>query len=314
MANATVSYLGQINSSDPKDALFLKKFSGEVLTAFATKNVMEGRHMVRNITSGKSAQFPATWKAQASTHLPGEEILGGQIKHGEVVITIDDLLVAPVFISNIEEAKNHYDVRGTYSTEMGRALAKTYDQNVIQTGVLAARSSGESGISDAPGGSVLTNDSYATDGVALANGMFAARQALDEKDVPEEDTVALFRPAQFYLIVQNTDAINKDWGGQGSYADGNVVKIADIPVTKTNNLPKTNITSGNTKYQGDFSATAGLIMHKMAAGTVKLLDLAIESEYQVSRQGTLMVGKYAVGHGKLRPECAVEMALDTTTF
>ena len=219
-----------------------------------------------------------------------------------------------MFVANIEEAKNHYDVRSIYSTEMGRSLAKTYDQNVLQTAVLAARSSGESGISEAPGGSQLLNDSYKDDGTALASGMFKARQTLDEKDVPEEDTVCIFRPAQYYLIIQNTDSINKDWGGQGSYADGEVVKIAGVPVIKSNNLPKTNITSGNTKYQGDFSTTAGLVMHRMAAGTVKLLDLAIESEYQVSRQGTLMVGKYAVGHGKLRPECAVELALDTISF
>jgi len=41
---------------------------------------------------------------------------------------------------------------------------------------------------------------------------------------------------------------------------------------------------------------------------VKLLDLGMESEYQISRQGTLMVAKYAVGHGVLRPEAAVELS------
>ena len=44
---------------------------------------------------------------------------------------------------------------------------------------------------------------------------------------------------------------------------------------------------------------------KEAIGTVKLLDLATESEYQIERQGTLFVAKYAMGHGVLRPECAV---------
>lgn len=48
-----------------------------------------------------------------------------------------------------------------------------------------------------------------------------------------------------------------------------------------------------------------------AVGTVKLLDLAQEMAYDIRRQGTLIVSKYAVGHGILRPECAVE--LKTTT-
>lgn len=59
MADAFPSRIGQINavggSYANDNALFLKVFSGEVLTAFAQKTVMMGRHMVRTITSGKSA-------------------------------------------------------------------------------------------------------------------------------------------------------------------------------------------------------------------------------------------------------------------
>ena len=47
------------------------------------------------------------------------------------------------------------------------------------------------------------------------------------------------------------------------------------------------------------------MLHKSSVGTVKLKDLATESEYQIQRQGTLMVAKYAMGHGGLRPECGV---------
>jgi len=35
----------------------------------------------------------------------------------------------------------------------------------------------------------------------------------------------------------------------------------------------------------------------------------MEGEYQINRQGYLMVAKYAVGHGVLRPEAAVEIAI-----
>lgn len=59
MANATSSFLGAINNDTgtyTKDnALFLKVFSGEVLTAFANKTVTMDKHMVRTIASGKSA-------------------------------------------------------------------------------------------------------------------------------------------------------------------------------------------------------------------------------------------------------------------
>ena len=57
MANATVSRLGQVNSSGDANALFLKVWSGEVLATFQRENKMLGMSSVRTISSGKSAQF-----------------------------------------------------------------------------------------------------------------------------------------------------------------------------------------------------------------------------------------------------------------
>ena len=48
----------------------------------------------------------------------------------------------------------------------------------------------------------------------------------------------------------------------------------------------------------------GLFSHRSAVGTVKLRDLALERDRDVDAQGDLIVGKYAMGHGGLRPEAA----------
>ena len=50
-----------------------------------------------------------------------------------------------------------------------------------------------------------------------------------------------------------------------------------------------------------------LVMHKDAVATVKLMDLSVESEYQIERQGTLVVSRYAMGHNVLRPAMAVAL-------
>ena len=59
MANATVSRLGLVNNSGTGyEALFLKVFSGEVLTAFSENNIFnDSLHNVRTISSGKSAHL-----------------------------------------------------------------------------------------------------------------------------------------------------------------------------------------------------------------------------------------------------------------
>jgi hypothetical protein len=53
-------------------------------------------------------------------------------------------------------------------------------------------------------------------------------------------------------------------------------------------------------------------MQKQAIGTVKLMDLAVEQttgDFNIMYQGTLMAAKYAMGHGVLRPDCAVEIKI-----
>ena len=120
-------------------------------------------------------------------------------------------------------------------------------------------------------------------------------------------------------------ASNRDVGGVGNIATGTISQVAGINLVKSNHLAAVTVAeasqdqdddgvnnapfgAGNgTGYNADLSATRILAGTKEAIGTVKLLDLATESEYQIERQGTLFVAKYAMGHGVLRPECAVEV-------
>lgn len=316
-ADAVRSFPGAINNDtgtySKDNALFLKVFAGEVLTAFEEANVFKPLHLVRTIESGKSASFPVTWKASARYHTPGTPILGSnQIKHNERIITIDDLLIADVFIYNLDEAKNHYDVRQIYSTELGRALAKEFDTRLGRVAVLTARATAT--ISGGYGGSQLKNTSYHTDGELLAGAAFSAQQILDEKDVPEDDRYMVLRPAQYYLLAQTTKILNRDWGGSGAYADGSVLKVAGLTIVKSNHLPNDNYagtTGEQNTYSGDFRDTVAVVFHKTAFGTVKLMDLALEQtghDFRVMYQGDMMVAKYAMGHGILRPECAVEIS------
>jgi len=60
-------------------------------------------------------------------------------------------------------------------------------------------------------------------------------------------------------------------------------------------------------YAAGEAGLKGLVFTKDAAATVKLLDLGVESEYQIERQGTLMVAKYAMGHNVLRNKAAIAL-------
>jgi hypothetical protein len=312
-SETTVSRLGLKQGNADNLELFLKKFAGEVLTTFETENVFKPLHLTRTIESGKSAQFPVTGTATAKYHSPGDNMLLAansyinSIAHSEKVITIDGLLTASTFVAKIDEAMNHYDVRSIYTTELGRALSKKFDTTIAKVITLASRASAN--LSGGKAGSFINVGSLTPTGADLAEDIYSAAQKLDENDVPSEERYCVLSPANYYKLVQALAAVGNA-NAVGSYVDGSVVRVAGVQIVKSNNLPSTNVTSSegnNGGYIGNFSNTVGVVFHKNAVGTVKLLDLAVENEYKIELQGNFMVAKYAMGHGILRPECAVEL-------
>lgn len=322
MANATPASIGRVNAGGSEDALFLKVFAGETITAFERSSVTEGAEMVRSISSGKSATFPVMGRTTAAYHTPGAEITGTDVNHNEKVITINDLLISSAFLSNIEEAKNHWDVRSAYSTEIGRALAFQKDKHVLQTIGQAAQ--GSANVSGGDAGTVLTNTSIAsataaTAANAMIDELFNAASELDSHYVPKEGRMAFIRLEEYYKLANATNAVNVDFtqGSNGGVDSGKVLQVAGITLVPTPHFVASDLSADTSVEAG--SATQGgsnpqqvnlanyvcLVCHPSAVGTVKLMDLAVESDYDIRRQGTLMVAKYAMGHGVLRPESAV---------
>ena len=342
-----VSRLGQINATGDANAMFLKVFSGEVLQVFEEANVMMPLHTVRTISSGKTAQFPVMGTASAKYHTPGESILGSgldssgsdgvldeakylsKVKHAERTISIDGTLVSSAFIADLDEAKNHYDVRSGYTTAIGRELAYHSDRALIRTVIAGARATTDrfgvaAGTSTQFLGAAIneTGADTAYTAAEMVTAIASIAQKMDEKNVPAEGRYVLLTPAEYYKLVSSgNDAINTDFGGMGSIATGEVAQVAGIRILKSNHIPNGNEANtifddaaiannpfgGSAGYSANFGNTVGVAFQTEGVGTVKLLDLGLESEYQLDRLGTLMVAKYAMGHGVLREECCYEI-------
>jgi hypothetical protein len=247
-------------------------------------------------------------------------------------------------LANIDDVKNHYDIRSVYANELGKALAVRFDTAIAKVFIAASRDSanlsqvgktgGRYNVADGEfgTGNIVAGTPESVTGAELVSAFFAAAQKLDENDVPSDGRFCVLRPQEYYKLVTGADgnnaftlsasAVNKDVGGAGSLAAGVVPQIAGISIYKSNHIPSTDLSAVSTGdgssvndvfgangvgYNGDFRNSLGIVSHSAAVGTVKLLDLATESEYQIERQGTLFVAKYAMGHGVLRPECAIEL-------
>jgi hypothetical protein len=243
----------------------------------------------------------------AAYHTPGTQLVGTTVNQAERTISIDGLLVADRFLANIDEAMNHFDVRGPLAEDVGNVLAQSWDKHVLQKFVLAARAAAT--VTGLPGGSSVTAATAKTDANVLYNAIKSASQKLDENNIPEENRFAFLRPAEYNLLLDASKIVNRDYveGSNGGVDTGRIAQVNGVAVVKTNNTPQSNITTDLATYNADFTNTVCPVIHTSAVGTVKLLDLAVESEYMIAYQGWLLVAKYAMGTDILRPEAAVEI-------
>ena len=237
----------------------------------------------------------------------GAEITGSAIKHNEKIINIDDMLLSSSFVAEIDELKNHYDVRSIYASEMGQALAKTVDQNLLQLAVVGANASAT--ITGGDAGTVITDADANTNATSLIASLFECIQKLDENDVPSTDRYIVVSPDIYYQLANNDKLLNRDFSTlNGDFGKGTVVSVGGVPVIKSNTVSSafadnsSQVSGTNNTYHIDAQNYVAVCFHKSAIGTVKLKDLVVETTYDARRLGSLITGRMAIGSSILRPE------------
>lgn len=333
MANATGGQqigANQGKGQNPADKLanFLKLFGGEVLTAFSRRSVTMDKHMVRTIQNGKSAAFPVMGRTKGYYLAAGENLDDKRkdIKHSEKVIQIDGLLTSDVLIYDIEDAMNHYDVRAEYSAQLGEALALAADGAVLAEmanlcNLPAASNENIAGL----GTAVVLNIGAAADlvdpearGKAILKYLTIARGRFTKNYVPASDRRAYVSPDDYSAILAALMPNAANYAALIDPETGNIRNVMGFEVIEVPHL----VAGGagddalGTNQKHAFPATAAgdikvaqnnviaLLNHRSAVGTVKLKDMALERARRPEYQADQIIGKYAMGHGGLRPEAA----------
>lgn len=306
-----VSRLGLRYGNADDMELFKDIFTGEVLSKYDFLCVFKDFNYTRKIDHGKSASFAALGEADVRYHNTNEDLLENVslIPVDEFIITIDGKLIATTVVDEVDELMNHFEVRNRYAEKLVRKLVERRDSNVATTGIMAARSTAK--IPGGFGGSVIGHAAMKTDINAFVDSVFMAAERLDDKNVTKEGRGLFVRPSEYYRIIKHKDVINRDFndGSNGSLAKGVVHELAGFRIIPTNNLPNKVVTTDKAKYNGDFSKTVALAMTEEAVGTVELMGLQTSLNEIPTRDTFLLKAKFVLGHGVLRPECAVELAV-----
>lgn len=276
--------------------------------------------MVRTIDSGKSAQFPVFGRAKAAYLKPGKSLddIRENIPHNERTIQIDGLLTSSQMIADIDEALRHYDVRGEYSRQMGEALALAADGAVLAEAAKLVVANTEN-ITGLGKGKLVTRALPSTDigiteamGKAIVNMLLEIKAEMSMNRVPAGERFVFMKPEGVNALVASLVAINRDYGAVATITEANVLRVAGFDIIETPHLTDGGAAVNDGLLQGAghvFPATYAdtcqfIAMHRTAVGTVKLRDLALEQARRAEYQADMLVAKYAMGHGGLRPEAA----------
>lgn len=300
-------------STDPLE-LFRTVFPGEVLEIYERTRVIAPRVFTLTIGSGKGAEFPAIGGATARYFAPGERLTGqGQIPMGQNLVNVDYPLISDIFLHDFDEAMTHFEFRSRYARTLGIALANKDDED---TGIVIVQSARQTSglVSSYDGGTVLAVSNMDTDGSVMGNAIFDAGITFDTKDIPAEGRTAIIPPVQYGLVVKSGMATDYEVaaGENGGVKSGKVYEINGIPIFKSNNVPRTNITENPTgarnDYTGDFTKTFGMVFYDEAAACVRRWELNFQQEATVAGQGTLVVARMMHGKAPHRADCAIELA------
>ena len=322
MADITIASPG-LKQGDPSNdrlAMYLRNFGGEVLTAYTRASVTLGRHIERNIKSGKSATFPVFGRAVATYLKAGANLddLRTNIPHGEKEILIDGLLTADQLIFDLDDAMAHYDISSEYSKQIGEALAFARDGGLIAEIAKIAVEDKEL-LTGLGKGGVLTKEvakvgENAETGVAIYEMLLKMTTAMDNNYVPAGDRVAYMKPVGVQALVAAKDILNRDYGGGISIAEGAgaTLRVLGFDIVKCPHLTVGGATVTNGVIQGTghvfpaaYKDSAMFVAaHRTTVGTLTLKGLSMEHARRAKYQADQIIGKYAMGHGGLRPEAA----------
>jgi len=286
-----------------------------------------GKSILRDQTDGTN---PNTTPSSPGT---GAKDFLSTVAQGRVKVFLDrPILGGPVFDDDFQKLLSTLANGGQAPilSKLGYAIAKDADilamllmlkgaapsshTDYINWGSTAVTEIPNEFLPATPGDNWILDANAKTDGSALLDAIRQMTEFWDDNDVPEEGRHVVLRPAQYNLLVQNQDLLNRDFGGQnGIFSDGTVFRAWGAALVKSNLLPidATYASVGRSSdigirnkfgYDFDASNVAALGFQSDAFAKVRSAGMTLQvKDYGFEYGGTAMAAEMAMGHDIFRP-------------
>lgn len=283
----TATRTNQRLGSGDELALIIPEFEAEVESVARRQSVTEGFINMQSIRGTATLVKNAIGETDLQTLTPGSTPDGTVAQFSDNHVTVDTVVLARNIQPLLDSFQNKFDTRMAVAQEQGKKIGKFKDNSVM---IQAAKASllSTSAYGNLPGfqgGNTYTfgaaGDALDPNKYYMAIGELVEKMELKDVDIQADGCVLFLSPTEHKLLLESDYIINGEYlTSDGSVVQGQVFKAWGIPVRKTNNIPRTNITShllntsrNSNAYNGDFTKLRGLLFSPKALLAGATIDL-----------------------------------------
>ena len=319
---------GADNGGVDKRALLVKETKSMIIENTMARSVTEGHIMIDTAVQASGAQWYSVGQFRLENQAgAGVALTPQDMTQSRITVEKDDptganLVTAPHFdqMSEIASAE-----RSRFTRQISELKAKM--QDVIVFGLAVKASTQAAPVTGNYGGKKITAANMTTDATVFMDGIMQALALIYERGMPFSDVRCFVSPKVARAVLwTNKDLINRDFDGNGSFANGQpTLRVMGIPVTVSAFLPTTDLTvdanaiafglvqpdgttSLRTKYAADFSKVAAILMTSDVVARVDNRPFTVEYDTQPQNLTESITVSWSDGYGVVNAAGSIVLA------
>lgn len=278
-------------------------------------------------------QFVSIGETDAFEHTPGADIGGTSIPSEARTIPFDSKeLVAAVWESNISRFNTHFEYRSAYAQRLGYAVAKQVNSRTARMIALGARQDARTVTGSSytfKGGNLVWRNAatlaaaYPLSAIGSRNiqdDLAAVRVLMQNKDCDfdQGQPIAYMDFDRINVLARDNTIQSKEYiePGTNRLLYRIVSLVEGFRIVGTSQMPNSNVTTGESAYQGDFSKVAILCAWgKMGVGKRMAEGITADGPtWHGENRSWLMQAAHYSGIKWLQPAHLAEIHIGTSDY
>ena len=307
------------------DKAFIKLFDSEVKKAYQAHRTLAGTVRERKGVVGSSVQFPRIGTGVATKRQDRRNVIPLNVDYSHVTVPLESWAVAD-YSGIFHQRRVNFDQRTELSMGvLAPAIGRRMDQLIVDA-LKALPTVASTGSPDHQKNLIANRNAFSvghgTGGTnrTMAIEFFqAAKKAMDQQNVPDDDRYMLIGASQLHALLSTTKATSVDFVPMRSLVTGEIDRLYGMKVITWGDRPEGGLskTTAATDYSGVTSPVSPAIddricwcWHKSAIAYAENMSRSVMVDYIPEKTSYLVLQAFQAGAGVIDASGVVKMFVD----